>query len=270
MAIISLSFALLSVDRNEPSLPESGFGLMLVPIQELNFTIKTKFNNAFNYFKSIGELTAENDQLTEDLLQSRAEVNRLRLVEQENSQLKSLLDMQDKYSEYDVIGANVIGKEPGNWFKTFTIDKGTDSGLDKNMVVMTGDGLIGKISECGYNYSKVITIINDSDAVSVQSLRTNDIGYITGNLEADGMCKMQYSGDTSEFVVGDEIVTSKLSQIFPPGIVVGHITQLTTDSKTMLKYAIIEPAADFKHLDTVLVIKQLFVKEFIDEENTTK
>lgn len=270
LAAVSIGLALCSADRSVTSLPESGLGMLIVPIQSFNFSLSTWFKDTAGYFKNINDLINENKNIKEELLEARAEVSRLRLLQQENSQLEALLKIKNNFSQYDIIGADVIAKDPGNWFNTFTINKGTDSGLARNMVVMSGDGLIGKISECGYNYSKVISIINDSDAVSVQSLRTNDVGYITGSLDKDGMCRMQYSDDTADFVVGDEIVTSQLSRIYPPGIVVGHITQLTTDSKNMMKYAIIEPAADFKHMDKVLIINQLFSSELIATETTTQ
>ena len=135
------------------------------------------------------------------------------------------------------------------------------------MVVMTQDGLVGKITESGYNYSKVKSIINDSDAVSSQTLRGDNIGYVTGDLNEDGMCKMQYSEDVSDILIGDTIVTSHLSNIFPEGITIGNVQKLTVDKKTGMHYAIIKPAVDFKHLDYVLVINKNFERTL--SETTT-
>lgn len=264
LVIISISTAALSVDRKAPTFIESSLGLLIAPVQTLNTGVFSWFGDKKKYFTSLQTLSDENNKLKEELLEARAELNRLNLIEDENSQLEALLNIKNQYKDYDVVGAKVIGKDPGNWFSTFTIDKGTDSGFEKNMVVLTQDGLVGKITECGYNYSKVVSIINDSDAVSAQTLRGDNIGYVTGDLNNEGMCKMQYSEDVSDILIGDTVVTSHLSNIFPEGITLGNVQKLTVDNKTGMHYAIISPAADFKHLDYVLVINKNLERELVE------
>lgn len=267
LVITSIITSILSVDRKAPTFVESSLGLLIAPIQTFNTGMFSWFSDKKKYFSSIKQISSENDKLKKELLETRAELNRLNLIEDENSQLKALLDIKNQYKNYSAVGARIIGKDPGNWFSTFTIDKGTDSGLDRNMVVMTQDGLVGKITESGYNYSKVKSIINDSDAVSSQTLRGDNIGYVTGDLNEDGMCKMQYSEDVSDILIGDTIVTSHLSNIFPEGITIGNVQKLTVDKKTGMHYAIIKPAVDFKHLDYVLVINKNFERTL--SETTT-
>ncbi len=268
LAIASLGCAGFSYNRKAPTFVENSYGSVITPLQSFNSSIFDWFGNIAGYFKGITNLNTENRELKEDLLEARAELNRLKLVESENIQLEALVKLQQDYSQYSTIGAKVIAKDPGNWFDTFIINKGTNYGLEKNMVVMNEDGLVGKISECGYNYSKVVSIINDSDAVSAESLRTNDIGYVVADFSGDAKCKMQYSDKNSDILVGDEIVTSHLSEIFPEGISIGHVSKLTVDSQTSMQYAIIEPSVDFSKLKYVLVLDTSFEKEFI--ENTTE
>lgn len=268
LAIASLGCAGFSYNRKAPTFVENSYGSVITPLQSFNSGIFDWFGNISRYFKGISNLDAENKELKEDLLEARAELNRLKLVESENIQLEALVKLQQDYSQYSTIGAKVIGKDPGNWFDTFIINKGTNYGLEKNMVVMNEDGLVGKISECGYNYSKVVSIINDSDAVSAESLRTNDIGYVVADFSGDAKCKMQYSDKNADILVGDEIVTSHLSEIFPEGISIGHVSKLTVDSQTSMQYAIIEPSVDFSKLKYVLVLDTSFEKKFV--ENTTE
>lgn len=267
LAVASLGCAGFSYNRKAPTFIENSFGYVITPLQSFNFSVIDWFNGISKYFKNINNLDAENKELKEDLLEARAELNRLKLIENENIQLESLVKLQQDYGQYSTIGAKVIAKDPGNWFDSFIIDKGTNYGLEKNMVVMNESGLVGKISECGYNYSKVISIINDTDAVSAESLRTNDIGYVVADFSGDAKCKMQYSDKNADILVGDEIVTSHLSEIFPEGISIGHVSNLTVDSQTSMQYAIIEPSVDFSKLKYVLVLDTSFEKEFI--ENTT-
>ena len=267
LAVVSIGCAGFSYNRKTPTAVENAFGYVITPLQSFNLSIPDWFGGIANYFKGVNNLDAENKELKADLLEARAELNRLKLVESENIQLEALVKLQQDYSQYSTIGAKVIAKDPGNWFNSFIIDKGTNYGLEKNMVIMNEDGLVGKISECGYNYSKVVSIINDTDAVSAESLRTNDIGYVVADFSGDAKCKMQYSDANADILVGDEIVTSHLSEIFPEGISIGHVSDLTVDSQTSMQYAIIEPSVDFSKLKYVLVLDTPFEKEFI--ENTT-
>lgn len=268
LAIASLGCAGFSHNRKAPTFVENSYGYVITPLQSFNSSIFDWFGSIAKYFKGINSLDAENKELKENLLEARAELNRLKLVESENLQLEALVKLQQDYSQYSTIGAKVIAKDPGNWFDTFIINKGTNYGLEKNMVVMNENGLVGKISECGYNYSKVVSIINDSDAVSAESLRTNDIGYVVADFSGEAKCKMQYSDKNADILVGDEIVTSHLSEIFPEGISIGHVSKLIVDSQTSMQYAIIEPSVDFSKLKYVLVLDTSFEKEFI--ENTTE
>ncbi len=267
LILVSIILALLSIDRSAPTIVENGVGSAIKPIQETNTGISGWFENIFKYFSDQGDLIEENAKLKEELIASRSELSRLNLVESENVELTALLKMQTRYTQYSTVGAQVIAKNPGNWYTSFTINKGTNEGLEKNMVVINGDGLVGKISECGYNYSKVVSIIDDTDAVSAQSLRTGDIGYITANYQQEGYCRMQYSEDNMDILVGDELVTSHLSEIFPQGITIGYVRDLTGDENSLAKYATIEPAVDFSNLNYVLVINHNFTKELIDNDD---
>ena len=137
LVLTSILTAILSVDRKAPTFVESSLGLLIAPVQTFNTGVFSWLKDKKKYFSSVKSLSAENDALKKELLDTRAELNRLNLIENENSQLEALLDIKNQYKDYSVVGAKVIGKDPGNWFSTFTIDKGTDSGLNRNMVVMT-------------------------------------------------------------------------------------------------------------------------------------
>ena len=98
------------------------------------------------------------------------------------------------------------------------IDKGSNDGLEVDMVVLSGNGLVGHIIEVAPNYSKVLAIIDDRNAVSSKVLRTGDLGIVKGDLSLlnQGLCRMEYVDAEADIIVGDEIVTSNLSDIYPP------------------------------------------------------
>ncbi len=267
LILICIILSILTIDRSSPTVIENGVGSAIEPIQEANTGVGGWFENVVKYFSNQSDLIDENTKLKDELMSARSELNRLNLVESENVELTALLKMQTRYTQYSTIGAQVIAKNPGNWYTTFTINKGTNEGLEKNMVVINGDGLVGKISECGYNYSKVVSIIDDTDAVSAQSLRTGDIGYVTANYQQEGYCRMQYSDDNTDILVGDELVTSHLSEIFPQGITIGYVRNLSGDENSLSNYATIEPAVDFSNIKYVLVINQNFTKEYVENDS---
>lgn len=130
------------------------------------------------------------------------------------------------------------------------------------MVVLSGNGLVGHIIEVAPNYSKVLSIIDDRNAVSSKVLRTGDLGIVKGDLTLlnEGLCKMEYVDAEADIIVGDEIVTSNLSDIYPPGIMIGVVKEIETESHGLTKYALIEPVVDFRHLEEVLVINMKWNK----------
>ena len=257
LCLIMISF---SLNRAEPTFFESGIGYVLSPVQKFNTSVTDWISSKINALTNINEIENENQKLKEEVFSLKTEVERLKLIEDENKKLSEILQIDRKYSNYPKVGARIIAKDTSNWYDTFLIDKGSEDGLQKNMVVIASGGLVGKIIETGFNYSKVVSIIDDTDSVSAKSLRTNDIGFIRGDIENQGMCKMEYVDSDAEIMKGDEIITSHLSEIYPPGITIGYVKDIKTDDNTLTKCAIVSPTVDFKHLETVLVITQSFKK----------
>ena len=118
----------------------------------------------------------------------------------------------------------------------------------------------------GWNHSTVITLIDYSSSVGAESRRTGDWGILRGDitLMSDGLTRMEFLNPAADFSIGDEIITSMMSSIYPPGIMIGHITDIITEGDST--YAIVQPAVDFSRLSTLLVITELFEHELINEE----
>lgn len=255
---ICIILALLTVNRTNPSFIEKSFGFILSPVQDFTTSVTSWFESKFKTLSNFKNLEEENEILKMELELKNQEIKRLKQLEIENEKLLSLLETSSKYNEYSKITANIIGRDPGNWYQNFTIDKGEKDGLKKNMVVLAVGGLVGKIEEVGPNYAKVSSIINGTYSVSAKTLRTDDEGFVRGDLSNKGICKMEYIDKEAEIKEGDEIVTSHLSEIYPAGITIGYVKEVYLDNSTKLsKTAIIEPTVDFKHLENVLVINNI-------------
>lgn len=231
-------------------------GYVVTPIQKYLGKFSGWIENKIEFWKNADKLSEENKEFIKQIEILQTDNNRLKLYETENKKLVELLDLQAKYPKYETKGAEVIAKDLGNWYDTFTIDKGNKDSFETNMVVLAQTGLVGKIIDTGANFSKVVSIIDDRSSVSAKNTRTGDIGVVKGDFELrkKGLCKMEYIDADAEIIVGDEIITSHLSDIYPSGITIGNIKEIKTDNNGLTKYAIIEPVVDFKHIESVLII----------------
>lgn len=259
--------------KHNATVLDNVIGFVLTPLQKIATDIGSLVEDQFDSVKNKTDLAEENTALKEQIMQLEAENKRLSLYDEENKKLSALLKMTQKYPEYDTMGAQIIAKDPGNWYDIFVIDKGRGDGLSTNMVITSYNGLVGKIIETGHGHSKAQSILDSRSSVAAISLRTGDLGVVKGeySLMDAGLCRMEYIDAEAEIMEGDEIVTSPLSSIYPPGLSIGKVREIKTDTNGLTKYAVIEPYVDFKHLDTILVISQLFnitnEEETMEEDN---
>ena len=238
------------------TLLESAIGVVVTPFQDLTTGITSWVDETITEYRNKTDLKEENTELKNQIASLLEENRRLAMYESENAKLSALLKIAQRYPTYESIGATIIAKDPGVWYDGFTIDKGTTSEVSANMVLIAPEGLVGKVLESGMTFSKAQSILDSRSSVPAMSTRTGDLGVVKGNytLSADGLCMMEYIDAQAEIMVGDEIVTSHLSDIYPAGLPIGKVLELETDTSGLTKYAVIQPYVDLKHLDTILVI----------------
>ncbi len=248
--------------KTKATFAENIVDFFVTPFVKINFTISKFFTDKIEFFSNINRIEVENKTMTKEIAELREENKKLQNVETEYKKLLKLLDMKEKYPDYEKVGAYVIDKSIGNWYSTFNIDVGTNNGIKENMVVISTGGLVGRILTARATSSTVISIIDDTSVAAASGLRSNALGMVRGDigLVMDGLCLMENIDYEADIVEGEEVVTSNLSNIYPPGISMGVVTKIKTDAKGLTKSAEIKPFVDFKNLDTVLVIKQTFEK----------
>ena len=254
------------------TLLESAIGVVVTPFQDLTTGISSWVDETITASRNKADLKEENTELKNQIADLLEENRRLAMYEAENAKLSALLKIAQRYPDYESVGANVIAKDPGVWYDGFTIDKGTTSDISANMVLIAPEGLVGKVLESGLTFSKAQSILDSRSSVPAMSVRTGDLGVVKGNytLSADGLCIMEYIDGDAEILVGDEIVTSHLSDIYPAGLAIGKVLELDTDTSGLTKYAIIQPYVDLKHLDTILVIDKNSAVEVPVPQETTE
>ncbi len=234
-------------------------GETLVPFQKGITSVSVYIQDVADKLGNMQDLINENESLREQLDALKNENISLQQDLFELNKLRGLLKLDQEYQEYEKVGARIISKDPGNWFSSFVIDKGTDDGLTLDMNVMAGSGLVGRIVEIGKSWSKVEAIIYDNSNVSGSVLSTEDNLIVSGDLElmAGGNIAFTQLVDSDNMVsIGDKIVTSSISDKYLPGILIGYITSIDVDSNNLTKSGTLTPAVDFEHLDEVLVILQ--------------
>lgn len=233
-------------------------GYLFTPMQDGINTVGMWITETTDDFKKLDEVITENEALQQQVDELTVELNETNLEQYELQNLRELLELDQKYPSYEKVAANVIGKDSSNWFSSFTINKGTDDGLEVDMNVIAGSGLVGIITAVGPNYATVTSIITDTVKVSGMVTTTSDNLIVNGSLQnmSENMV-IEFSNlndKDDEVQIGDPVVTSYISDKYQQGILIGYISSIEVDSNNLTKSGTITPAVDFEHVEEVLVI----------------
>ena len=246
----------------------NAFGFVITPFQRGVTTFTSFLTQKAEKKLSYEELLAENAELKARIEELENENTLLYQDQYELTELRELYNLDASYAEYDKVGARVISWDASNWFNSFIIDKGSEDGIQVDMNVIAGNGLVGRVTEVGTNWARVTSIIEDNANVSGMVLHTQNNLIVSGSLELYNTGYISYSqliDTTGSVAVGDKIVTSYISDKYLPGILIGYITTIESDTNHITKSGTLTPVVDFSHLSEVLIILEL--KEQYSEEN---
>ncbi len=256
VALISLTLR----DRGQVSLPEQIVKEAVGAGQSV-FSRPAHFvTGVFDNIDSLINTFEENRLLKarlEEFAGVQAEVTDLR---SENEELKELVGKEEDLREYNPIQAVVIARNPDQWEEKIILNRGTNHGVKENMAVMTAGGLIGKVTIVTPTTSTVelVTTQNPNYRVSAMVLGEDDVFGLIEGYDAERrellLKRIDFSVDLKE---GDQVVSSGLGGIFPKGIVIGEITEVTIDEFGLTKLAYVKPAADFSMLNHVVIADRL-------------
>lgn len=242
-------------------------GYVVVPFQRGISTVGGWLSNRSEELVQIRTLLDENARLREEIAALTEENTLLQQDKYELNRMRELVSLDEQYGEYMKVGARIIGRDSGNWYSSFVIDKGEEDGLAVDMNVIAGGGLVGRVTSVGPNWARVTSIISDNVNVSAMTLSTEDNLTITGDLKrmADNCITFSQLVDSQNKVVeGDKVVTSDISDKYLPNILIGYINTINKDNNNLTKSGLVTPAVDFEHLSEVLVITDL--KQTVGEE----
>ena len=232
-------------------------GMIVVPFEKSINGIGSWIGEINQTFQDKQDLIDKNQEL-QDAVDTLTEQNNIMIQNQsELSRLQELYNLDEEYSSYPKVAARIISKDPGNWYDTFMINRGSNDGIRVDNNVIAGKGLVGIVTEVGPNWATVRAIIDDSSNVSAMTVGTDDTCVVEGELELIDEGKLRFSqlyDKDDKVTVGERVVTSNISDKYVEGLFIGYVSEIELDTNNLTKTGTIVTPVDFQHLKDVFVI----------------
>jgi len=275
--LVLIALAIVGMVLNETGQLEALKGLALrltTPLQARLATLTSSLSDLTQAARDLRELRQRNEELEAE--NARLTIENVRLEEDraENERLRALLNFTQVNPDYDYKGAEVrarvIGRDPTNFQSYLIIDVGSKQGIARRMPVVTDRGLVGRISEVGPNWSKVLLIVDPSSSVSALIQTTRATGTVRGQI--GGSLLMDLIPQKDAVHRGNIVLTSGMGSNFPKGLVIGQVVEVHQRDIEMFQRATVRPTVDFDRLEVVLIITnfQPLLIETPEAEATTE
>lgn len=248
---------MLSVAVKGYTMPhEQLMGVIVSPIQSAFSWCSGKVTDFFDTFSRYDALVEENESLRRKNLELQKSVDELHYSGVQLDRYKDLLNMNDGTYTFEYTPADVVSVSGDGWGHSFGINAGTRSGIEKGDVVVSQSGLVGKVTEVGLNWATVSTFLDPQISVGAMVISTGDVGVTeaTPELKAQGVCKVLYLKKEAAVNRGDAVYTSGLGGVYPKGLLIGKISDLSYENNGLTLSAMVTPAVSFADLKEVFVI----------------
>lgn len=230
--------------------------VLLTPMQKVFHAAGDAVDGFAAYFYKFDALVEENMALKEEVAALQAQIYDNKEMEEMYAWMSDFLDMKRQNTDYRMTAATVTGRESGNYSSVLTLDTGSGAGITVGMPVVTATGLVGQITEVGYNWSRVTTILEAQSAVGAYVERTGESGVAEGDIQltGDGLVKLQYLADDTTVQAGDRILTSGFGDVYPRGLVIGYVQSMETNPYTRTKTVYVQCVAPVSDISDVMII----------------
>jgi rod shape-determining protein MreC len=257
--LLLLNFGLMTYDARDDTTKQRKIRSIA---HSITYPIQQGASSAGNwlggFFGSIGELrraSTENQQLHQQVDQMQAELRDTRQRAAEAERLEQLFKLNEK-TEYKMVVARVIARDPSMWFDSVTIDKGRWSGVEVNMPVVTSGGIVGRVISTSAWSAQVMLVTDEKSgagAIVGQLGQSNALGAVKG-LGENGLLEMRYVSGIEKVQPGDTVTTTGQDAIYPPGYTVGEVVEVRPGSATQSQIIHIRPGAGLERLKEVAVL----------------
>lgn len=241
--------------RKEFTVPHK-LGLELIgPFQTAISKVSNYAGSVWGKYTALLNVREENEQLRQELLQYKAANIEYREAVATNVRLQKLLELKESLPP-PTLSAEIVGKDPSIWFRTFTINRGSSDGVQKGMPVVTVEGVVGQVLTSSPNYSKVLLATDPNSAIEVITQNTRVQGIVKG--QGPEAFTLHYVLKSAEVEKGDYVMTSGLGGVFPKGLMVGTVSEITKSRRGMFQNIEIKPAVDFSQLEYLIIIMKKY------------
>ena len=255
---LTLIFSAISMIRkgDKASIGSNAVGVAVTPIESLFSAGKNTVGDFFTALFHCMQYRSENEILRSQIDKLEQDVADLSGLEAENQRLTELLSLQNAQDDHKTVAAKVVSRNHSNYYSMCTINRGSASGIKKNDAVITVGGFVGYVREVGTNWAKVVTLYDEECSISAIINRTGDQGIAEGNyaLAQKGLILLDFLPDDAAVTKGDYVESSGMGGIFPAGMMIGKVSDVSKNTQNLSLSASVEPAVDFGRLREVLVI----------------
>lgn len=238
------------------SIPELLVQGVLTPFRAVGTSLTKTAERYYSYMFRYEALKAENDELKTQLAEMQDTLRKADATTRENTRLRNMMNLNESHDSYEEVDAYIIGWSSTDWSNTMTINRGSNAGIEENMVAITDNGeVVGLVTQVGTNFAVVKTVLDSTLEISatIADSGYNGMvsgGYIEGN---EKYLQMDYLPSSSIIRNNDQVVTSG-STVYPRGLILGYVVDAGFKETGVAKYAVLKPAAEISSLEQIFIL----------------
>lgn len=259
IAMVAVTLAAMSIFSSTASPLGNIVGVITSPFRSAAQSVADWYNEKQDYFADNRALRAANEELKRQIAEMQADVRDAETALEENERYREMLGLREKHRSFELESARVLNRSRSNWTSSLTLNCGTDYGIAVGDCVITERyELVGVVSEVGYNWCTVLTVIDTDSSLGARVFRTGDVGLAQGDfaLMGQGLLELSYlPNEGSQLLPGDLVLSSGLGGYYPADLTIGSVREVRTDDSGAASYAVVQPAADLETLTQVFVVK---------------
>ncbi len=253
--VIALILAVSSslTGKNIPGMLVQG---VLTPLRTGANALTSQAQRVYDYIFKFESLKAENAALKQQLAQLQENALQADSLERENERLQQLLELKKAHEDYEFVDAYIISRSSNDWTSTFTINRGSSSGIQVGMCAITSNAEVaGLVTEVGSNYAVIKSVLDSSLKISATISATGYSGMVTGGYTSGvkNLLRMEYLPSSAVIRNNDQVVTAG-STVYPRNLILGYVVDAGFGDTGVEKYAMLKPAADIANLEQVFIL----------------
>jgi rod shape-determining protein MreC len=277
LLVVTALAAIILQQSGRLTLLQDLFFSVTMPVQRTLLDWGNGVNNLFGGFEDVNALRSQVDALTNEVNRLTIDQVRLRELESENTNLRDQLSYKQANPDYQLFGATVLERnpdlarvlssDPSNLANYILIDQGQTEGVAVGMPVITPAGLVGRVTETGAHWSKVLLIVDPSSSVNIVIQSSRATGVLQGQVNGTLLIKYLPQGDIVK--KDDLVLTSGIGGGFPKRLVIGQVLEVEQRDIDLFQAAVVKPSVDFNRLEFVLIIKKFTPQDITQEPTPT-